>query len=141
MSHYLEYMPLRWEKRPAFSYDSQVVDVQYLDVDPVWKVNFHGFIYNMLLAGAMFARAYQEPFLSEAEAARTIEFQRWRYRPTIHNRYFNGGLRPTMDDFEYVQRFPVYNFHADDESEKWKWRDGKYESIFGPFVNGLCKTL
>lgn len=77
---------------------------------------FHGATYRLLLAGAVLCGTYLKPFLE-----RDVE-------------------TAIAEDIEFMRLYPVYNynFRADTEIGKWKYRE--YENIFTPLARWLVQT-
>ncbi|KAL2060470.1 hypothetical protein VTL71DRAFT_9501 [Oculimacula yallundae] len=89
-----------------------------------WRETFHRSFYRLFFVGAVLSGSYMEPFSLAIKEKRTETL-------TLGKKY---GSDLTEEGMEYLRRFAVYNFDADDESEVGIWRDKQYESIFGPLA-------
>jgi hypothetical protein len=82
-----------------------------------WKDRFYRAMYRMLLAGAVLARPYMEPFFQAQDQEND----------------------PTIFDVNHLRRFSVYNFDVLDESDTGKWRNSEYENAFGPLASWVVE--
>ncbi|KAK3402268.1 hypothetical protein B0T20DRAFT_345907 [Sordaria brevicollis] len=112
----------------------------------VWTERFHTAAYTSLLMGAVFTRAYNQPFYpakvtaaqsssyssSNGTSSRTEDQLRrtlWAFMRNSHLGFSDEGQhRLTADEeiLEYLRRFPVYDLN--DEL-------GNQEKVFGPFID------
>ncbi|PVH71568.1 hypothetical protein DL98DRAFT_520986 [Cadophora sp. DSE1049] len=115
-------------------------ETHYDDDEEAWKDRFYRAMYQLLLAGPVLARAYNAPFWGAKKAGN----ERFLEHCTRDMPGGNGmldemttGGRFNQEDGEYARRFPVYNYDVTDYSMVGKWREGEYESLFGPFAKWL----
>jgi hypothetical protein len=77
----------------------------------LWQVRFYRSMYRLFLAGAVFARAYNQPFFS-------------------YSKFESLGYREGDAEFQaYLERSATYNFRVDDDDAE--------DAVFGPFATWL----
>ena len=105
-----------------------------------WKERLHRAFYYVLLTGAAFFGPYNAPFFQAEKAGRSEFLQRCArcVRSTDGSR---GATILIEEDFEYLKTFPVYHFSASDDSDKGRWRDYQYKTIFGPLAKYLIEDV
>lgn len=92
-----------------------------------FRDGFYRAMYRMLLAGAVMAGAYQEPFTQAEKDGREGFLQRNK----------TGDFDD--EDLAFLRQFPVYNFDVLDTSTTGKWRNKSYNIAFGPFAEWLVE--
>jgi hypothetical protein len=121
-----------------FFFDNDFIKREKIDdEDADWRENLYRALYRVVLAGAVCSSAYNELFISALE----------QNNASIPERIM-VDLSKTIPQatVEYLQKFPAYNPDADDMSERGKWKDHEYESIFGTlaqwgFDGGAARSL
>ena len=104
----------------------------------VWTERFHTAAYTSLLMGAVFARAYNEPFYPENLDATTSSLKtklRGELWDLMREASLDGYRRPTIyiehDMREYMRQFPVYDLN--DEL-------GGQKKAFGLFIEWFIRS-
>ena len=105
----------------------------------IFRDRFHRAMYRVFLAGAVLHRAYNEPF-DLAKSRKNVNDEAFLKFSTGKRDWDvekeSSMIRYPMrtEDIEYLRKFAVYNFDAEDDSDKGRWRDEMYEAIFGPLA-------
>jgi hypothetical protein len=111
MNRCIEHTILHWRVRGASDYYGDILD-QVFDPTTDWQEN----LYRNVLIGAAYSRAYCEPLFS------AVENGNWSMaQELVKNRRppYEGMERSISDEvMEYLRKSPVYNYDADDSSER-----------------------
>lgn len=125
----MEQMILYWEKQPAgalFSTNPGPADPETLEAEGAeWQGNLFRALYRVVITGAVLSYAYNLPYLDQHSIA------------TMGPEVPDSGDRAWGD---YLRRFPVYNWDAEDGSERGRWRNAEYKKIFGPLAEWIVET-
>lgn len=100
----------------------------------VWKDTFYRAAYRSMLVGAVLYKVFNEPFYLAEKEGRT-EFVEHCARPGNEN--WHSSI--TESDIDYLRKFAVYNFDAEDESTIGQWIWKEYEKKFGPLADWLVE--
>lgn len=126
-------MILHWRMKwlSEFAYDPTWTPDEVFDPLEEWQPNLHRALYRVVLLGAVCSRAYAEPLFAAVEKnntdiARKLLIKR---RPVVVLQELDG----------YLRQFPVYNYDANATSDRGKWRDREYDSIFGPLAKWIVE--
>ncbi|KAH6712464.1 hypothetical protein BKA61DRAFT_449148, partial [Leptodontidium sp. MPI-SDFR-AT-0119] len=129
MAYCMEQMILYWEKQPAgalFSTNPGPADPETLEAEGAeWQGNLFRALYRVVITGAVLSYAYNLPYLDQHSIA------------TMGPEVPDSGDRAWGD---YLRRFPVYNWDAEEGSERGRWRNAEYKKIFGPLAEWIVET-
>ncbi|KAH6720297.1 hypothetical protein BKA61DRAFT_232690 [Leptodontidium sp. MPI-SDFR-AT-0119] len=103
----------------------------------VWKDTFYRAAYRSMLVGAVIYKAFNEPFYLAEKEGRT-EFVEHCVGPSNQN-WEDWLSSITESDIDYLRKFAVYNFDAEDESTIGKWSWNEYKKVFGPLADWLVE--
>jgi hypothetical protein len=111
----IEHMILHWRVSGGSDYHGPTLD-QVFDPTTDWQENLYRALYRNVLIGAACSRAYCEPLFS------AVENGNWSMAQELvkKRRQNNGWGRSSMSGgvTEYLRKFPVCNYDADDSSER-----------------------
>ncbi|KAH8593555.1 hypothetical protein B0O99DRAFT_626577 [Bisporella sp. PMI_857] len=102
-----------------------------------WKNRFYRAMYRLLLAGAVLARAYTEPFYQAQNDGLTDFLKHFERKDLGDADNEDGGFKGEYAD--YLRKFPVYNFDIFDNSNVGKWKYREYDNLLGPFSSWLVE--
>jgi hypothetical protein len=105
----------------------------------VWRERFHAAAYTSLLMGAVFCRAYNQPFYpdpasppdDEARQCRASLLERMRKADASYAHSYFVYLWIQEREREYLRRFPVFDLN--DEL-------GRQKDTFGPFIEWFIQS-
>lgn len=97
----------------------------------LWRENFYRAMYRVLLAGAMLAGAFHEPFILADKEGPPDFLQEFSFMQELsrEDEDVEWPLPMTERDVEYLERFPAYSLNAYD----------KWGTAFGPFAEWLIE--
>lgn len=110
-----------------------------------FRDGFYRAMYQLLLAGAVLARAYMAPlFRAKEEGGKEGFFARTGLEDYVLKYWAEidpSEVGPTRaEDIAYIRQFPVYNYDVTDWSEIGLWRNREYETSFGPFASWIIEN-
>lgn len=131
-----ELLPRKWRATPSSMPASEILE--YPRLSHHWGLNFHTAVFRVLIAGPVFARAYQEPFFSARSHGHhdfLPEYNRLFLDARQEDLYIGhegeGEVIISEKEKEILRTFPVYDLQAYSKSEP----------TFAPFVDWLLEDI